>query len=224
MLDINVKEQRVLFKTLVGITIGIIVLNIINVLLGNPSWQITRLIGVGFEGNFPTWFSSMLLVLAAFFAYKCSIAAKIKQNGKRMWQLLFLGLLGMSCDEVAQIHEHLGNTVNKYFFQLESIKHSAWVIILGPFVLLVMVIFSVKMKKYLVGSTKAIKFLALGCCIYICGAFLLEATINFFNHDNLEWLWKIENILEELFEMLGVVIIIKGLTEHYRFLLSFSNT
>ncbi len=205
-----------LLKSLTIITSIIVMLNIIDELIGHPSWQIERLIGVGHEGNFPTWFSSMLLAIAAYFAYKCSVLAK---EGRRIWKLLGLGLLFMSCDETAQIHEHIGNTLHKYFFNnIEAIKHSSWVIILGPVVLLAVLIFSFKMKKYLKGSKQTAKFLLLGAFIYIFGAFILEATINLLNHENLEWLWKIENILEESCEMFGVILIIKGLIKRTDYL------
>lgn len=205
-----------LIKTLLIITSIIVILNIIDELIGHPSWQVERLIGVGYEGNFPTWFSSMLLAIAAYFSYKCSVLAK---DGKRVWKLLALGLIFMSCDEVAQIHEHFGSTLHKYFFNnMEAIKHSSWVVILGPAVLLIVLIFAFKMKKYLKGSKQAVKFLLLGAFVYIFGAFILETATNLLNHENLEWLWRIENILEESCEMFGVILIIKGLMKHLKFL------
>ena len=217
MLEIETLEEKRLIKVLVMFTVAIILLNIINRLLGESSWQISRLIRVGMESNLPTWFSSMMLAMAAFFAYRCSLVMTKKEGGRRMFQLLTLGLLGMSCDEVSQIHENLGKTINKYYFHLKNIN-SSWVILLGPFVLIFLIIFSLKIRKHLAGSVKAVKFLTLGFFIYITGAFLLEATSNFLNHLSLEWLWQIETLLEESFEMIGIILIIKGLQEHYMFL------
>ena len=170
--------------------------------------------------NFPTWFSSMLLALAAFFSYQCSIAAKTPQRGQRMWQWAALGFLGMSCDEVAMIHESIGNTLNKYYFKSKAIEHSTWVIILGPIILVMLIVFIIKIKKYLRNSRKAKQLLMIGIFVYVGGSFFLEATINLLNHQNLQWLWNLEIVLEEFFEMLGTVIIIKGLMEHRDFLLT----
>lgn len=161
----------------------------------------------------------MLLAIAAFFAYACSHEYGNDKFGRKMWQILALGFLGMSCDEVAMIHENLGNTINKYFIHSSSINHSAWVVILGPFVLIGIIIFLVKMRRYFIGSP-AICWLLLGFCVYVGGAFILEATINLLNHENLEWLFKTENILEEACEMFGVIFIIKGLSAHRKFLLN----
>ena len=204
-------------KWSIFIVTALILLNIIDELIGHPSWQIERLINVGLEGNFPTWFSSMLLAIAAFLAYRCAIIVK---EGRSLWGLLSLGLLFMSCDEVAQIHENLGNVLNKYLFRSSGIEHSAWVITLGPFVLLAFVIFAIKFKKYLRGSYKAMRALIIGAIVYIFGAFILESTINLLNHGNLEWLWKIENILEEACELFGAIVILIGLNKHHEFLSS----
>src|SRR3989338_1044170 len=111
-------HEKRLIRILMIIIAGLILLNIINILLNKPSWQIDRFINVGEESNFPTWFSSMLLAIAGFFAYKCSLIIETQKKGKMIWQLLSIGLLGMSCDEVAMIHEHLGLFVNKHFFHL----------------------------------------------------------------------------------------------------------
>jgi len=215
--DFNMDENK-LIKILIVITSILILVNIINDLLGQPSWQITSLIYVGFEANITTWFSSILLLIAAIYAYKCFLASRRNQSEQKIWQFLSLGLLGMSCDEVATIHERLGNTLNKYYFQFDAIKKSSWVIILGPAILLILLLFALKMRKYLKNSAKAKRLLITGILAYVGGAFILEATINLLNHDTLEWLWKIEIILEESFEMFGVILIIMGLMEHHKFI------
>ena len=112
------KEWRLLSASLITLTLGIVLLNIVSALDLIPFWQIRRLIDVGEESNFTTWFSSIMLAIAAYFAYQCSVAAESKKDGKRMWQLLSLGLLGMSCDEVAMIHEHLGKVILFNLFTL----------------------------------------------------------------------------------------------------------
>jgi hypothetical protein len=145
-------DEHRLIKILVWITIILIGLNVISELLGNPSWQIERLIKLDYESNFSTWFSSLLLLIAAFFAYKCSLVTDIKQRGQRMWQLFSLGLLGMSCDEVAMIHENLGKMINKHFLKLDTTKHFCWVFTVGPLALLIIVVFAIKIKTYLKGS------------------------------------------------------------------------
>lgn len=86
-------DERILIKSLTIIIVTIILLNIINIVIDRPSWQIDRFVNVDIESNFTTWFSGLLLGIAAFFAYKCSLITKTNKKEQRMWQLLSLGLL-----------------------------------------------------------------------------------------------------------------------------------
>ncbi|MFC1709545.1 hypothetical protein ACFL2J_05795 [Candidatus Omnitrophota bacterium] len=220
MIVIKSAEEKILIKSLTVIVSIFVILNIINALISVPSLQIARLIDLDLESNLTTWFSSMLLAIAAFFAYKCSLFIKPKAPGKRMWQLLSLGLLGMSCDETAMIHENLGQAVNKYIFKVGIFSNSSWSVLLGPLITIILFIFAIRMKRYLKGSTRAIKLLIAGTLIYIVGAFMLESATNLLTPGNLEWLWRTMSILEETFEMTGTLLIIAGLIEYRKFLSS----
>lgn len=198
------------------IAIIIIASNLINILLGEPSWQITRLIDLDTEANIPTWFSSILLFIAAFFAYHCSLLAKTRQNGKTIWQILSLGLLVMSCDEVATIHERLGFVINKYIFKFPKPESHTWLLMIGPLAVIIILSIIIRIKKYLKGSTKALRLLTIGVLIYFFGSIVLESTVRFLHSNHLDVLYRIEVILEEFFEMIGVIIIISGLVEHNR--------
>lgn len=205
-------------KWLTLIAIIIIASNIINILLGEPSWQITRLIDLDAEANIPTWFSSILLFIAAFFAYHCSLLAKTRQNGKTIWQVLSVGLLVMSCDEVATIHERLGFVINKYIFRFPRPESHTWLLMIAPLAIIVILGICVRIKKYLKGSTKALRLLTIGVLVYFFGSIVLESTWMFLCSNHLDVLHRVEVILEESFEMIGVIIFISGLVEHNKFL------
>lgn len=67
-----------------------------------------RFFYVDFEGNLPTWFSSMLLAACA--AVAAAVALAERAGGRPLWPdwtLLAGGLLAMSCDEAASLHELL---------------------------------------------------------------------------------------------------------------------
>lgn len=214
----DITGERVLNFLWIAIIV-LILLNIIDYLCGKPFWQITRLIHLEEEGNFTTWFSSIILATGAVYSYNCAQILPLNKEARQLWEILAAGLMFMSCDEVAQIHENLGNTINKYLIGSRSIEHSAWVIILGPIILLVFFVFAWKIKKHLKGSFEAIKYLLIGMLIYVTGAFLLEAITNVLNHENLELIWKIEIILEGSLELIGAVFITQGIIKHYSFLL-----
>ncbi len=208
-----------LIRWLVVITIALIIINIINEVIAIPSYNLNRLINVGREANIPTWFSSMLLAIAAVYAYRVSLVSKAKESEGWTWRLLSLVLLAMSCDETAQIHECTGELLNKYVFKLQGIDRSPWVVFLGPPVLIFGMFFALKLVRYMNGSTRAFRHMVAGAFVYVVGAFVLESTINLLpDYTATSWACKIESLFEESFEMFGVIIIIMGLVEHRNFL------
>ena len=140
-------QEKQWIGALVFFVFLIIFLNIVNILCGEPFWQITRLIDVGLEANIPTWFSSLMIAACAYFAWGCSREVKVDQAGKRMWRVLALGLLAMSCDETAMIHENIGKVLYKYWFQFLDIGRSPWIILLGPFVLVAILWFVGRLRR-----------------------------------------------------------------------------
>lgn len=207
------RVTRILFIA----ALAIVFLNVLNVFLGEPSWQFTRLIDFDTESNFSTWFSSIILALAAFFAYQVSVIAG-PERGRRIWQIAALVLLFMSCDEVAMIHEYIGEFFAKHFFDFSQTSHSAWLLVLGVPVL-VGFMFLVSRTYLHIRSAKARLFLGAGLLSYIAGAFLFESMLGFRVFPDLAkitWLWTMEVIFEEGLEMSGVIMIIKGLQEQYK--------
>ncbi len=211
-------NESKLIRSLFVIAAMLLLANIINLFTAKYCWNFDRLFSFRLESNFSTWFSSMLLAIASYFAYSCSVASKTYQNGKRMWQFLAVCLIFMSLDETAMIHESIGLLLRKYAFRPGSVN-SAWVIVSGPIVLFTIIIFTFKLKKYLKFSKKVRDMLLTGALLYLSGAFVLEATINFMPHSEPRWLWASEYIIEEACEILGVIFIIKGLMEQRKLLL-----
>jgi hypothetical protein len=211
-----IEEQRIT-KILFVAAVAIVFLNVANVFLGQPSWQITRLIGLDTESNFSTWFSGMILAIAAFFAYQVSVAAG-PHRGCRTWQIVAFVLLFMSCDEVAMIHENAGEFIAKHFIVLSQTKHSAWLLVFGVPILIGVMFLARRINLYIT-SSKAHLFLGVGLLSYIAGAFLFESMLGLRFFPDLAkttWLWTTEEIFEEGLEMLGVIMIIKGLQEQHK--------
>lgn len=207
-----------LIKILTFITFILIALHITNGLLGKPFWQITRLVSLGEEANLPTWFSSTILAIAAYFSYKCSLSSIRSLKNKNIWRILSFVLIFMSCDETAQIHESLGNAINDYLVKSKAIEHSAWSIIFGPIIILMFLVFIFYLVRCLKNSDKALRYIIIGSSLYIFSALIVESSINLLNHNELSWIWRTENLIEESGEMFGIIIIINGLSEHLKFL------
>lgn len=210
-------EDPRITKILFIAALAILFLNVVNVFLGEPSWQITRLIDLDTESNFSTWFSGMILAIAAFFAYQVSVAAG-PGRGRRTWRVAAFVLLLMSCDEVAMIHENTGEFIVKHFIDLSQTKHSAWLLTLGVPALIGAMFLSRRINSCIT-SPKARLFFGAGLLSYIAGAFLLESMLGLRVFPGLAkttWFWTMEEIFEEGLEMSGVIFIIKGLQEQYK--------
>lgn len=108
-----------------------------NIHLGGqlPSEIVTYQLDMNREANLASWYSSMLLVLAAVFA-AVNYHARAQVDGR--WRFGWLGIaaitLWLSADEVAQVHETIGAYARAHSAVLEEMLPASylWVLVLGP--------------------------------------------------------------------------------------------
>ena len=133
-------EPQKLAKTLLMVVGVLIVLHVLSVAFESKSWQLHRMFYLDRECNIPTWFSSFLLGLTALAAYGCSKSSLAKQQ-KRSWFIIAIGFIFLSCDEVATLHESMGDMVGRrfvsHFFGPQYVHNMEawWSVVLGPLVL-----------------------------------------------------------------------------------------
>jgi len=202
--------DKLLLKFLLGGILFFTFGNIFNQLLGSPFWPITRSIHLGFDDNIPAWYSSMLFLVAALVGFECSqVGKRFKLSGT--WTFfIFSGLLALlSCDEIARLHETIGAFLGKSlgFLSPGVAKHTPWLLIGAPIVLGVFVGFFLLLKKSLAMVPGSLMVMGTGFALIIVGGVVLESTINWLNHDELQWLWEAEIIVEESLEMIGTILI-----------------
>ncbi|OGO25642.1 MAG: hypothetical protein A2W33_09345 [Chloroflexi bacterium RBG_16_52_11] len=200
---------RVLWKLFGGVML-LMAANIVDHIAGKPLWGITRFIDLGSDTNVSAWYSSILLTVAGLISYECSVYAKRENVPGSFLFLLFAGLLFfMSCDEVATIHEIVGKYLAEYFdiSSKNFAKHAPWVWVGGPVIITVFVVFLFLFKKLFSLVPRSMVFLSSGFALIILGGIVLESTINFLNHEELQWIWNLEVILEESLEMVGTLFI-----------------
>ena len=203
---LNKRELQYLFA---GITF-LVVANIVDLVFGQPFWGITRFIFLGFDDNIAAWYSSMLLLVAGLIAYECWVYARINNIQGGLSFLIFAGLLFfMSGDEVARIHEIVGGYVAQYFdiSSKDFAQHASWVWVGGPFIVAVFASFMFLLKRVFSLVSGSMFYLALGFSLIILGGVILESTISFLNHEELQWIWDIEIVIEESLEMTGTLFI-----------------
>ncbi len=214
-----VSEPQKLIRWLLRIAGILIVCHLLNLALGYPSWQLERLFNLGYEANIPTWFASIEWFIAAVIAYQCYQSTE-EEKDKRAWALIALGLLAFSIDETAQIHENIFRIIEVVYpksIQHEIFtyfKHSDWPIVASPFLIITVIWLGFTLRRLLKGSRRAGILLGLGLFMILFGGWGLEASINFLNHDLLQWVLEIENVFEESLEMFGAIFIVWGLLNH----------
>lgn len=197
-------------KVLVLCVVGLSLLNIVNLLLGQPFWIVTKIIYLGFDDNFAAWFSSMLLAIAGVLAHEASVTAKRCVGSGHVYLLMFsLLLFTMSADEVARIHETVGEFLSTIASNGDTseAKNSGWVLVGGPIVLIVFSIAFYLLKPHLFLVKGTTTLLGLGFTSIFLGGVLLESAVNLFDESTPRWIWDTQIIVEETLEMIGTLLI-----------------
>ena len=204
-------SPRTVFKYLTITTAVLMTLSMVN-------WftSAAKIFDAGDDTSVPTWFSSFILLICAVLLYIVSIE-KAKRKYFRHWQGLAIIFLIMSIDEVARIHERIGEIdflVNSSFRQ--GLLYYPWVIAGISFVVLVGIVYF----NFLLKLPKEIRFLfLLSAFIFIFGALGLEMLSAYQHHaygaeHNFTY-FLLFNI-EEFFEKMGIIVFIYALLSYIR--------
>jgi len=167
------------------------------------------------EGNLPTLYSSLALLLAAALvgvAWKRS--CYLKDSNSANWLVLCIIFVFLSLDEGAAIHEKIGIYVQSlHLFKAEGVLNFAWVV---PYSLLT-ILFVVSYLKFLFRLPPGTRNgLILSGAVFILGALGIEMI-----SARVAWLeglvslrYSILYTIEETFEMLGVILFISVMMRH----------
>lgn len=186
---------------------------LIDLAVGRPLWIVTRSFHMGYESNITTWYSSGILLAAGIYAFLCYRIAAL-QNIKPCfgWLLASFFLIGLSCDEVACLHESLGNIASSRMPDLhENMPHTIWPLLFAPVVLVVVVAMIWILYSHLRGAGRAGLLLLLGLGFLLGSAMFLEMSMNLLDRQENRWLWEGQMILEETGEIIGSWLIGLGL-------------
>jgi hypothetical protein len=157
------------------------------------------------EDNIPTWFASLLLALVGGGLALVGMLKYQERNGD-YWQWLALALipLSMSVDEMAQLHEALGDTLSDSY-GFSGPLHYAWIVAAAPAVLILTILF-IPFIRRLPGRT-AILLLA-GAGTTFVGAFIIEIPEGWWAdaHGEGGVVWFVLSTAEEMLEMIGSVM------------------
>jgi hypothetical protein len=165
---------------------------------------VSGLLNLADEGNVPTLFSALALLLCAG-ASALNAALEPAPGQVTGWRLLAAGFLFLACDEASQIHE--------LFDQLPLGTSYAWMV---PYALGVLVV-ALVMFPFAVRLPSAPRLLLIvGASLYVGSALGMElvefAVVRRFTEDfYANWRFSLFITLEEAGEMVGVAIMLNAL-------------
>lgn len=181
-------------------------LHSLDLVLGRPFWPVTRALFLGSENNVPTWYSSTVFLFASMLSFACYRECALRGIHPNIGWLILAGVLaGMSCDEVASLHEYFGRYLSKVIAPESTARwrHSRWTIAVAPILLILAMGLGWCLSFHLSRAKRTGVFLLVGAFMVFGSGVLLEMSINWLDHDELQWLWEIEIIVEEVGEMFG---------------------
>jgi len=190
----------VVLWSVAGGLVGIhVMLNVIHYQVLDLPWLMRQIFDVDEEDSFPTWFSALLLLLAAVTA-GLNARRETCHRGELagQWTALGIGFLLLSIDEIAGMHETLNSAVS-----------FSWTIpgaIVAAFAGGFFVPFLLKLPRAL-----AVRFVISGA-IYLGGALGVEVmTDPYLENDALNTLaYNLWTAVEEFMEMAGVLVFLEG--------------
>jgi hypothetical protein len=177
--------------------------------------QVPVMVDVAREGNLPTWYSSVLIILAAALT---ALVGKVEKaaGGPHIvhWWGLALVMAWISIDEMLRLHERIEHLIPSWMTDPfgEWIHVHPWVL----FGLLFVVLFAIAYLPFLRDLPARTRRWIVGAgLVYVLGAVggeSLHGIINTYYGGGV--LTSLANLLEETLEMVGIVIFIHGLLSH----------
>ena len=171
--------------------------------------RIVKFLGLSYEQNLPTWYSSSLLLLSAF--HLGLIALATRQAGGRFvfhWWLLAAAFLYISLDETAEIHENAS-----HWFNFGGFLYFGWVIP-ASIIVAVFGLSYVAFLFHLPGRTRN-QFIVSGA-IYVGGALGVEFLLGYWTdlEGSHNLVYGLIDLVEESMEILGVTLFLCSLIEY----------
>jgi hypothetical protein len=162
------------------------------------------------ERNLPTLFSALLFVLSGVLSAVLWVAGRAVPTARIMWLVLAGVFVFLGVDEFVGLHEQLNQPIQSRF-QTSGLLRFAWLV---PYGVLASVL-GLALIAHLKRIQPAVRnyFVASGV-IYLVGALGLEMVSGAYyegQHTKQTFLWVALTTFEELFEMIGLSLLVYAL-------------
>ena len=166
------------------------------------------------EANFPTYISALLLAFSSLLLYWISRQEKKRQSSfARQWLLLSMIFLALSFDEIVGFHELMNYPIQSALDIESGYFYFPW-IIAGMVVVGLLAVFFARFFFSLAPATRV--GLSLAAVFYLGGTIGLEALggkhAAVYGLENAAYQYYV--LFEEVFEMLGITLLINTLLRH----------
>jgi len=165
------------------------------------------------EINVPTWFSSTLLLLAGLLLFYIGAASRREHDQwARHWSFLAWVFVLLSADETGGLHGLLSDPLRSAF-HLSGAFYHAWVLPVGAAVVAIGLAY-LRFLRNLPAGTR--RLLILSGIVYVVGAIGFELPEGIYRTAfgaNVTVVYGVLTVLEETFEMVGIVLFIYALLD-----------
>lgn len=173
-------------------------------------YHAVRLFSVDYEGNIPTWYSSILLLAcASLMALIAAIPHKMEVITARLWTGLAIIFVLLSLDEAAAIHDRMSVPIREWL-DVTGYLSFAWVIPGSAFLLIFLLVY----LRFWWRLPRPIRnaFLLAGA-LYVGGALGFEAISanQVYIEGETSLTYFLIATVEELLEMWGIIALLYGL-------------
>ncbi len=169
-----------------------------------------RVVNLSYEGNLPTWYSSLLLFsCAAVLFLIAQLTAKAGASYVWHWRALGLIFLYISLDEAVMIHETF-NSPLRAALEFDGIFYFAWVV---PFAGLLAILLLAYLRFLLDLPRRFRVLFILAGAVYVGGALGTELPISawYEMHGGDNTVYGLMNLAQEPLEILGASIFLSAL-------------
>jgi len=182
-----------------------------------------KLLSLNGEANIPSWYSSLLWLIAAALAWTIA-AFRERVDGRFVAHWIGFGVACayLSLDEAAMIHEAAGNLINRVltdgrFLELGGGWTYAWMYYGVGLVTVFLIVY----RKFLFHLPRGVVFLFIAAGVtYLSGALGVESLSAAAENKKISSIssstWDVMIAVEEFLEMLGVVLLIHALLTYMR--------
>ena len=170
---------------------------------------LVRVFNLGAESNLPTLYSTVALLVVAGLLF---VTARHSKTDRGYWWVLGFAFVFLACDETVGLHEKLGDPL-KARFHTSGLFHYAWVIPYG----IACLVFGLAFLRFLLRLPRKTAWLfAIGGAVFVMGAIGMEMVGGALVEQGRakHWSYWVEQTVEEVLEMAGVLVFLFGLGDY----------